>query len=233
MEENKSEAILDELSTSLSGKIKIINDVEKYPMKGYYIEDEEVEDLSEDDLLSQMGYTKTEPKINKLKEPEKRFSDDEEDENKNDSLEKSILVQMDYLKKEPPKHEPNTMPTADLNLVSALKGTRKKEGTSDKDRRVSWAPDVYDPYPTYSEFLVKAKDGAGKNRQKGGGQNWGASDGEGNMGKGKKSGRSKKGVEKGKMGGKDKKGKKHGDKKHGKKRGGSSGGSKYSEFGDF
>ncbi|XP_038998763.1 uncharacterized protein LOC120124078 [Hibiscus syriacus] len=37
---------------------------------------------------------------------------------------------------------------APLKLVSALKGSREKQGSTPKKLTVKWAPDVYDPPPT-------------------------------------------------------------------------------------
>ncbi|XP_030451461.2 uncharacterized protein LOC115673436 [Syzygium oleosum] len=46
-----------------------------------------------------------------------------------------------------------SFPTS-LKLVSAMKGTREKQGASPRKLTVRWAPDVYDPLPTsVSHFL--------------------------------------------------------------------------------
>ncbi|CAJ1968348.1 unnamed protein product [Sphenostylis stenocarpa] len=42
-------------------------------------------------------------------------------------------------------------------LVSAMKGSREKEGGSQIKLTVKWAPDVYDPVPTLSSHTVKNK----------------------------------------------------------------------------
>ncbi|KAK7355655.1 hypothetical protein VNO80_14915 [Phaseolus coccineus] len=42
-------------------------------------------------------------------------------------------------------------------LVSAMKGSREKEGGSQTKLTVKWAPDVYDPLPTLSSHTVKNK----------------------------------------------------------------------------
>ncbi|TKY52829.1 hypothetical protein E2542_SST24351 [Spatholobus suberectus] len=42
-------------------------------------------------------------------------------------------------------------------LVSAMKGSRKKEGGSQVKLTVKWAPDVYDPVPTLLSHTVKNK----------------------------------------------------------------------------
>ncbi|KAK7393302.1 hypothetical protein VNO78_21854 [Psophocarpus tetragonolobus] len=42
-------------------------------------------------------------------------------------------------------------------LVSAVKGSREKEGGSQMKLTVKWAPDVYDPAPTLLSHTVKSK----------------------------------------------------------------------------
>ncbi|KAK4759632.1 hypothetical protein SAY87_022763 [Trapa incisa] len=37
---------------------------------------------------------------------------------------------------------------APLKLISAMKGSREKQGTTQRKLKVTWAPDVYDPIPT-------------------------------------------------------------------------------------
>ncbi|XVE61840.1 hypothetical protein DITRI_Ditri06bG0071300 [Diplodiscus trichospermus] len=49
-----------------------------------------------------------------------------------------------------------SLPTP-LKLVSALKGSREKEGLSPKKLTVTWAPDVYDPPPTSVLHTVRSK----------------------------------------------------------------------------
>ncbi|XP_039066020.1 uncharacterized protein LOC120211593 isoform X2 [Hibiscus syriacus] len=44
-----------------------------------------------------------------------------------------------------------------LKLVSALKGSREKQGLPTKELRVTWAPDVYDPLPTSVLHTVSRK----------------------------------------------------------------------------
>jgi len=48
-------------------------------------------------------------------------------------------------------------PQAPPKLVSAMKGSREKEGASQTKLTVKWAPDVYDPLPTLSSHTVKNK----------------------------------------------------------------------------
>lgn len=47
--------------------------------------------------------------------------------------------------------------SAPSKLVSAMKGSREKEGRSQMTLTVKWAPDVYDPIPTLSSHTVKIK----------------------------------------------------------------------------
>lgn len=175
-----------------------IDDVKDFPSDGYYIEeeeeDEDEDDFSEEALLSQMGYTKSEPK--------RSNKEGEEEEEEEEMSVDSFLAQRGYLKNEPPKHEPITTPTAYLNLVSAFKGSREKDGKPHKECRVSWSPEVYDPPCTSDDHFTpskserhrseqKAKGIAGKNRQKSGGKGL-AIEGGGKGGKGGKApGKSK------------------------------------------
>lgn len=220
---------VDELSTTLSGQLKITGDAMRAPVERYYIDDDnndddddddEEEDLSEEDLLAQMGYAKSDP----------NEAEEEEDEEE-DLSEDSILAQMGYLKNELPKHEPINIPIEELNLVSAFKGSREREeGRPVKGCRVSWAPDVYDPPCTsddhYTESRTerhksehKAKGASGKNRQKSGGKGGGGETGGGGGGKGSRGGGgSSKGNEGGSKTGGGGKEKKKAEKKH-KKRG--------------
>ncbi|XP_061341462.1 uncharacterized protein LOC133287800 [Gastrolobium bilobum] len=46
---------------------------------------------------------------------------------------------------------------APLKLISAMKGSREKNGRSQKKLTVKWAPDVYDPIPTLLSHTVKNK----------------------------------------------------------------------------
>ncbi|KAH6793017.1 hypothetical protein C2S52_003494 [Perilla frutescens var. hirtella] len=176
-----------------------------------------------------MGYAESDPR---------RDYEEEEDEDLSDD---SILAQMGYLKNEPPKHEPINRPIAELNLVSALKGSREKESRPGEEWRVSWAPDVYDPPCTSDDHFtqssterhrseLKAKGASGKNRQKTGGKGSGVMEGRVGGGKGSRGGGSK-GSEGGAKAAGGSKDKKKAEQKH-KKHGGGTG-SKYSNPGDF
>lgn len=44
-----------------------------------------------------------------------------------------------------------------FKLVSAMKGSREKQGGSPRKLTVSWAPDVYDPIPNSLSHSVKSK----------------------------------------------------------------------------
>ncbi|KAL0426343.1 UNVERIFIED_CONTAM: hypothetical protein Slati_2809100 [Sesamum latifolium] len=75
-------------------------------------------------------------------------------------------------------HSHSTWQTSPLKLVSAMKGSREKQGTAPKKLSVTWAPDVYDPTPTAASHVPSSKnqhyrnDGKknGKNKQKRGGK---------------------------------------------------------------
>ncbi|KAL9677793.1 hypothetical protein QQ045_015629 [Rhodiola kirilowii] len=61
------------------------------------------------------------------------------------------------------------------SLVPAVRGSREKQGSSPKERRVSWSPEVYDPIPKEVSYAVKSKQKkqpksekkTGKEKQKG------------------------------------------------------------------
>ncbi|PSR98257.1 Membrane-associated protein like [Actinidia chinensis var. chinensis] len=70
-------------------------------------------------------------------------------------------------------HRSVSLPTP-LKLVSAMKGSREKQGTPAKKLTVTWAPDVYDPLPSASTNVrikrpskKKYDKKNGKNKQKG------------------------------------------------------------------
>ncbi|KAG6405110.1 hypothetical protein SASPL_132692 [Salvia splendens] len=164
---------VDELRTSIPLQLTINNgknSVDSYHTEEDEEDDEEDEvDLSEEALLAQMGYVKSDP-----------CSDNEEEEEE-DILEDRILV-----KNEARRHEPINTPTAELNLVSALRGSREKEGRPAEECRVSWGPDVYDPPCTSDDHFAaskndrhrveqKGKGTSGRNRQKGSGSEGGSS----------------------------------------------------------
>ncbi|KAL0336843.1 UNVERIFIED_CONTAM: hypothetical protein Scaly_1959400 [Sesamum calycinum] len=75
-------------------------------------------------------------------------------------------------------HSHSTWQTSPLKLVSAMKGSREKQGTAPKKLSVTWAPDVYDPTPTAASHVPSSKnqhyrnDGKKhwKNKQKKGGK---------------------------------------------------------------
>ncbi|KAL8468260.1 hypothetical protein ACS0TY_031484 [Phlomoides rotata] len=233
-EDKLSTGVLSELKISGGNRTNHIDDLRKFPMDGYNIEEEEEEDNEDDDfseeaLLSQMGYTKSEPK---------RSDEEGEEEDEDDLSEEALLSQMGYTKSEPKRsdeegeeeeediseesfpaqmgYEPVMAPT---NLVSAFKGSREKEGKAPhKECRVSWSPEVYDPPCTSDDHFKqsknerhrseqKAKGVARKNRQKSSGKGVAIEV----VGKGSKGGGSK--ASRGKS--KDKKTKKHGGKKAG------------------
>ncbi|KAK6152449.1 hypothetical protein DH2020_015084 [Rehmannia glutinosa] len=65
-----------------------------------------------------------------------------------------------------------------LKPVSAMKGSREKQGTTPKQLSVTWAPDVYDPTPTAESHVPSSKNQRyrndrkkhGKNKHKSGGK---------------------------------------------------------------
>ncbi|MCD7446556.1 hypothetical protein HAX54_009241 [Datura stramonium] len=89
-----------------------------------------------------------------------------------------------------------SLPTP-LKLVSAIKGSREKQGSLPRKLTVTWAPDVYDPIPTSVSHVP-------------------------NKGQGHKSGKKKNGKNKQKNNGKSSRGSKGRDKKQARKHGGSS-----------
>ncbi|CAN4114572.1 unnamed protein product [Withania somnifera] len=83
------------------------------------------------------------------------------------------------------------------SLVSAIKGSREKQGSVPRKLTVTWAPDVYDPIPTSVSHVP-------------------------NKGQSHKSGKKKNGKNKQKNNGKSSRGSKGRDKKQARKHGGSS-----------
>ncbi|CAI9762039.1 unnamed protein product [Fraxinus pennsylvanica] len=65
-----------------------------------------------------------------------------------------------------------------MELVSAMKGSREKQGILPKKLSVTWAPEVYDPVPSAVSHVVSSKNHRhrsdsrkyGKTKQKGGGK---------------------------------------------------------------
>ncbi|KAL2937410.1 hypothetical protein RDABS01_020859 [Bienertia sinuspersici] len=67
-----------------------------------------------------------------------------------------------------------SLPTESIKIVSAMKGSREKEGMPPRKLSVSWAPGVYDPQPTSLSHYpkkkvqqVKSNKKHGKGKQKG------------------------------------------------------------------
>ncbi|XP_073059957.1 uncharacterized protein [Primulina eburnea] len=251
--------LISMLTDDISGKVVIndgstmnyLNDVKQVPDEGHYIgkcqhdeeeedDEEDGDDFSEEKLLAQMGYSKSEPEKLIEKELQKQYYDDDGDNEEYENiLEESLLAQMGYLKRESPKHEPDATPTAALKLVSALKGSREKEGKQTGECRVSWAPDVYDPPSSAEHFSTASNQGhknehkvkglAGKNRQKMGGKGTVGVEVGGGGGSGSKG--SKGGGSKGTVGGGGKAEVKYKDRKQVKKKHGGRA-SKYSSLAD-
>ncbi|KAI9122073.1 hypothetical protein K1719_006762 [Acacia pycnantha] len=76
-------------------------------------------------------------------------SSDAEDEKANTSWTESPSQQSAHQ-----THSRSISPTP-LKLVSAMKGSREKQGGSHMKLTVKWAPDVYDPVPTLLSHTVK------------------------------------------------------------------------------
>ncbi|KAJ8899840.1 hypothetical protein K2173_019543 [Erythroxylum novogranatense] len=47
--------------------------------------------------------------------------------------------------------------TVSMPIVSAMKGSREKQGLSRRKLNVTWAPDVYDPIPNSQSHVVRSK----------------------------------------------------------------------------
>ncbi|KAI4300145.1 hypothetical protein L6164_033556 [Bauhinia variegata] len=82
-------------------------------------------------------------------------SSDEEDEEADTSLKESLTEQSVHQTYSRSMSLP-AVPTP-LKLVSAMKGSREKQGGSRMKLTVKWAPDVYDPVPTSLCHTVKSK----------------------------------------------------------------------------
>ncbi|KAG8376439.1 hypothetical protein BUALT_Bualt09G0063500 [Buddleja alternifolia] len=90
-----------------------------------------------------------------------------------------------------------SLPTP-TKLVSAMKGSREKQGLPPKNSSVTWAPDVYDPIPTSVSHFPSYKNQryrsggkrSGKNKQKRGGKSSRGSTGDKDKKQAKKNGGS-------------------------------------------
>ncbi|XP_057764206.1 uncharacterized protein LOC130985308 [Salvia miltiorrhiza] len=161
-DDDRVEGLVGQLRINDGNRADTTDCVERYYINEEDEEEEDEDDLSEEALLAQMGYVKSDPSI-----------DNEEEV---DLSEDSVLI-----KDEAHKHKPINIPTAELNLVSALRGSREKEGRPAEECRVSWAPDVYDPPCTSDDHFAVSKNerhrseqkGKGRNRQKAGGSEGG------------------------------------------------------------
>ncbi|KAL6987552.1 hypothetical protein U1Q18_013297 [Sarracenia purpurea var. burkii] len=96
----------------------------------------------------------------------------------NNNITAAVLKQNSYESVKPVDTRSISLPTPS-KLVSAMKGSREKQGTPPKKLSVTWAPDVYDPTPSPSTFVrikktqpkseskKKYDKKNGKNKQKG------------------------------------------------------------------
>ncbi len=87
-----------------------------------------------------------------------------------------ILTQNENAKSVTPAYPRSISLPTPRKLVSALKGSREKQGAPPKKLTVKWAPDVYDPTPTAVSHVVTNKPlrhnkKNSKNKQKAGGKN--------------------------------------------------------------
>ncbi|XP_039068271.1 uncharacterized protein LOC120214453 [Hibiscus syriacus] len=107
-----------------------------------------------EDLLDQGHQSK--PPVNCLGKSASfpsRFSPPEDDD---DDIETSLRWIFCEDSVQSPCSRSISLPTP-LKLVSALKGSRGKQGLPTKELRVTWASDVYDPLPTSVLHTVRAK----------------------------------------------------------------------------
>ncbi|KAK1394282.1 hypothetical protein POM88_013338 [Heracleum sosnowskyi] len=157
-----------------------------------HVNDDEEED--DDDLtaeiLAQSGYGKVSSRKDSNAGDQECICEDE----------KETKSELTYAKDESSSYSRRSWPS-DKKLVSAFKGSREKEGLIDREVRVMWAPDVYDPPVTSDDHFLqdKSEKHKGENKKQ--------------KGKQKREGKSAR-EEKGKGKGKD--------KKQTRKRGGSS-----------
>ncbi|KAI5675027.1 hypothetical protein M9H77_05977 [Catharanthus roseus] len=154
-------SVVDELNSDWKKNLKIDNNDNRKRDILYEEEEEEEEEDDEDlteALMAQMGYGKTKPA---------------EEEGEDEDITDDLLNQMGYGKTRQKKHEPPATPIPADNLKSAMKDRIKK----DKEKKVRWAEDVYDPIPSAPSHLAANKierhnrsenKKSGKNKQ-----NWG------------------------------------------------------------
>lgn len=161
----------------------VTNDHNVGDQERIYVNDDDEED-DEDltaEVLAQSGYGKV------LLRKDSNAGDQEcicEDE-------KEAKSELAYRKDETSNYSRRSWPS-DKKLVSAFKGSREKEGLLDREVRVTWAPDVYDPPVTSDDHFLqdKSEKHKGENKkQKGKQKREGKSPREG---KGKGKGKDKK-----------------------------------------
>lgn len=141
-----------------------------------YDEEEEEEEEEEDDgditesLLVQMGYGKTETKNRAAMPPAP--GEEVEEEEYGDIITEESRNQMGRWKIRPiPKHEPPSIPIPADNLKSAMKGSSNREEKSPgKERKVTWADDVFDSIPSHFTPLRVEANSHSHNKSR---QNWG------------------------------------------------------------
>ncbi|KAF1002098.1 uncharacterized protein LOC141702326 [Apium graveolens] len=149
----------------------------------YMNDDEEDDEDLTAELLAQSGYGEVSLRKNSNAGDQEWIFEDEEEA-------KSDLA---YGKDETSSYSRRSWPS-DKKLVSAFKGSREKEGLPDREVRVTWAPDVYDPPVTSDDHFLQDKSENQKSenkKQKGKQKREGKSAREG-KGKGKEKGKYKK-----------------------------------------
>ncbi|XAR50952.1 hypothetical protein NMG60_11005420 [Bertholletia excelsa] len=105
-------------------------------------EDQEVQDNLTAAILKQSGYSS--------------LPIDGEDEQEEDDLSAAVTKQYGY--ESVVQSNPQSIsPVTPLKLVSALKGSREKQGLPAKKLTVTWAADVYDPLHQHQQFSSETR----------------------------------------------------------------------------
>lgn len=106
---------------------------------------EDDEDLTAE-ILAQSGYGKVSSRNDSNVGDQECISEDE----------KEAKSELAYGKDQTSSYSRRSWPS-DKKLVSAFKGTREKGGLIDREVRVTWAPDVYDPPVTSDDHFLQEK----------------------------------------------------------------------------
>ncbi|XP_030449946.1 uncharacterized protein LOC115672306 isoform X2 [Syzygium oleosum] len=141
-----SENLVNELGTAFDGCLRIQNAHEcESSSNGVDLsDDEDADELEEYRRSDQKNLDNViRPSPSKLMSP--RISSDEEDEEERPNLELQELCSEEVVDNAVGCSVSSPAP---LELVSAFKGSREKQGGAPGKLTVTWAPDVYDPRPT-------------------------------------------------------------------------------------